>query len=71
MSLKYKQGRSKGILVSNLLEVLCQLDDRVEGVGGLDRVGVVGDEEGLGRLNGYDAFLALWSLLAFCCLEIC
>lgn len=46
-------------LVANLLEVLAQLDDRVEGVGRLDRVGVVGDEEGLCGLVGDDAFLAL------------
>lgn len=48
-----------GCLVADLLEVLAQLDDRVEGVGRLDRVGVVGDEEGLCGLVGDDAFLAL------------
>jgi hypothetical protein len=48
-----------GSLVANLLEVLAQLGDRVEGVGGLDLSRVVSDEERLGRLVGDDALLAL------------
>jgi hypothetical protein len=46
-------------LVSDLLEVLAQLGDAVEGVGGLDVGGVVRNQEGLGCLVGHDAFLAL------------
>jgi hypothetical protein len=46
-------------LVADLLEVFAKLDDRVEGVGRLDRVGVVGDEERLCGLVGDDALLAL------------
>lgn len=46
-------------LVADLLEVLAQLDDRVEGVGRLDRVRVVGDEERLCGLVDDDTFLAL------------
>jgi hypothetical protein len=53
-------------LVAHLLEVLAQLDDRVEGVGRLDRVGVVGDEERLCGLVGDDAFLALWECQCVC-----
>jgi hypothetical protein len=59
---KYKHVRiqkRQACLVADLLEVLAELDDRVEGVGRLDRVGVVGDEEGLCGLVGNDAFLAL------------
>jgi hypothetical protein len=53
---------SVGSLVANLLEVLAQLGDRVEGVGGLDVSRVVSDEERLGRLVGDDALLALLGL---------
>ena len=42
-----------------LLEVLAELDDRVEGVGSLDGVGVVGDDDGLNGLEGDKALLAL------------
>jgi hypothetical protein len=49
-------------LVADLLEVLAQLDDRVECVGRLDRVGVVGDEQRLCGLVGDDALLALGSV---------
>lgn len=45
--------------VSDLLEVLAQLGDAVEGVGCLDVGGVVRNQERLGGLVGYDAFLAL------------
>jgi hypothetical protein len=51
---------SMGSLVANLLEVLAQLGDRVEGVGGLDVSRVVSDEERLGRLVGDNTLLALW-----------
>jgi hypothetical protein len=47
-----------------LLQVLAELDDRVEGVGGLDAVGVVGNDEGLCGLEYDDAFLAL------CCVSL-
>ena len=47
-----------------LLQVLAELDNRVVGVGGLDAVGVVGDNEGLCGLEDDDAFLAL------CCVSI-
>jgi hypothetical protein len=57
--LKAKTGSNRRHLVSDLLEVLAQLDNRVVSVGCLDSVGVVGDEEGLGGLEGNDAFLAL------------
>ena len=50
---------SAGGLVANLLEILAQLGDRVEGVGGLDLSRVVSDEERLGRLVGDDTLLAL------------
>jgi hypothetical protein len=59
---KYKHVRMQrrgARLVADLLEVLAQLDDRVECVGRLDRVGVVGDEERLCGLVGDDALLAL------------
>jgi hypothetical protein len=58
-------------LVAHLLEVLAQLDDRVEGVGRLDRVGVVGDEERLCGLVGDDAFLALWECQCVCVCREC
>jgi hypothetical protein len=48
-----------------LLQVLAELDDRVVGVRGLDAVGVVGDDEGLGSLEDDDAFLALCAVLVF------
>jgi hypothetical protein len=58
--LKYKLcPKMRGGLVADLLEIFAQLDDRVEGVGRLDRVGVVSDEERLCGLVGDDAFLAL------------
>jgi hypothetical protein len=59
---KYKHVRMQrrgARLVADLLEVLAQLDDRVECVGRLDRVGVVGDEERLCGLVGDDALLTL------------
>lgn len=58
--LKYKQRPKARRLVSDLLEVLAELDDRVEGGGRRDGVGVVGDEKRLGGLVGDDALLALW-----------
>lgn len=53
-------SESESRLVANLLEVLAQLGDAVEGVGGLDLGGVVCDQECLGCLVSDDAFLALW-----------
>jgi hypothetical protein len=46
--------------VADLLEVFTQLYDRVEGIGCLDGVRVVGDEERLCSLVGDNAFFALW-----------
>jgi hypothetical protein len=63
ISLKYKQSQPKR-LHAVLLQVLAELDDRVVGVGGLDAVGVVGDDEGLCGLEDNDAFLAL------CCVSV-
>lgn len=58
--LKYEQVSNKSPrLVADLLEVLAQLGDAVEGVGGLDFGRVVCDQERLGCLVGNDAFLAL------------
>jgi hypothetical protein len=48
-----------------LLQVLAELDNRVVGVGSLDTVGVVGDDEGLCGLEDDDAFLALCVVLDF------
>jgi hypothetical protein len=48
-----------------LLQVLAELDHRVVGVGGLDAVGVVGDDEGLCGLEDDDTFLALCVVLVF------
>ena len=60
ISLKYEQVSNESPrLVADLLEVLAQLGDAVEGVGGLDFCGVVCDQKRLGCLVGYDAFLAL------------
>jgi hypothetical protein len=64
---KYKHVRMQrrgARLVADLLEVLAQLDNRVECVGRLDRVGVVGDEERLCGLVGDDALLALGDVSA-------
>lgn len=52
-----------------LLEVLAELDDRVEGVGSLDSVGVVGDDDGLSGLEGDKALLALVLVLVLACDE--
>jgi hypothetical protein len=46
-------------LVADLLEVLAQLSDAVEGVGRLDLGVVVCDQERLGCLERDDALLAL------------
>lgn len=46
-------------LVADLLEVLAQLNYRGVGVGSLDGIGVVGDEERLCGLECDDAFFAL------------
>ena len=59
ISLKYKKVAPLGHLHAVLLQVLAELDDRVVGVGSLDAVGVVGDDEGLCGLEDDDAFLAL------------
>jgi hypothetical protein len=53
-------------LVTDLLQVLAQLGDAVEGVGCLHLGAVVGDQQRLGGLVGYDALLAL-----FCCVSVC
>ena len=59
ISLKYKQARIEGALHSVLLQVLAELNYGVEGVGSLDGVGVVGDDDGLNGLEGDKALLAL------------
>lgn len=56
----YESPKSR--LVSDLLEVLAQLGDAVEGVRSLDVGGVVRNQECLGCLVGDDAFLALYHL---------
>lgn len=61
----------EGRLVANLLEVLAQLGDAVEGVGGLDIGRVVCDQERLGCLVGYDTFLALHRKLSVSVLYVC
>jgi hypothetical protein len=59
--LKYEQVSNKSArLVADLLEVLAELGDAVEGVGCLDLGVVVCDQERLGCLVGYDALLALY-----------
>lgn len=61
ISLKYEQvSNESACLVADLLEVLAQLGDAVEGVGCLDLGVVVCDQERLGGLVGYDALLALY-----------
>lgn len=59
ISLKYKQAQIEGALHSVLLQVLAELDYGVEGVGGLDGVGVVSDDDGLGSLESDDALFSL------------
>jgi len=59
ISLKYKQARIEGTLHSVLLQVLAELNYGVEGVGGLDGVGVVRDDDGLGSLESDDALFSL------------
>ena len=59
--LKYEQVSNEfALLVADLLEVLAELGDAVEGVGCLDLGVVVCDQERLGCLVGYDALLALY-----------
>jgi hypothetical protein len=63
ISLKYKQSQIEGALHSVLLQVLAELNYGVEGVGGLDGVGVVSDDDGLGSLECDDTLFALELLL--------
>jgi hypothetical protein len=65
ISLKYKQSRTEGALHSVLLQVVAKFSYGVEGVGGLDSVGVVSDDDSLGGLEGDNTLFALG------CISIC
>ena len=59
ISLTSKLFQIRDALHAVLLEVVAELGDRGEGVGRLDGLGVVSDDDGLAGLEGNNTLLAL------------
>lgn len=62
ISVTYKEFYIRHALHVVLLQVLSELSDCAESVGGLDVLAVVSNDDGLASLEGDDALLALDSL---------